>query len=56
MKVYVFSNLKDKSRDAFAKFKPLLEEYDMEMLKDKTDYYNMILANKYNEYCLEGLE
>ena len=32
------------------------EEYDMEMLKDKTDYYNMILANKYNEYCLEGLE
>ena len=32
------------------------KEYDMEMLKDKTDYYNMILANKYNEYCLEGLE
>lgn len=32
------------------------KEYDREMLKDNTDYYNMILANKYNEFCLEGLE
>ena len=32
------------------------KEYDRDMLKDKTDYYNMILANKYNEFCLEGLE
>lgn len=32
------------------------KEYNMEMLKDKTEYYNMLLANKYNEYCLEDLE
>ena len=32
MKVYVFSNLKDKSKDALARFKPLLEEYGYEMI------------------------
>ena len=52
--------VKDKIRgeDKYSKYILSIdgEEYDMEMLKDKTDYYNMILANKYNEYCLEGLE
>lgn len=52
--------VKDKIRgeDKYPKYILTIDdkEYDMEMLKDKTDYYNMILANKYNEYCLEGLE
>lgn len=49
---------KIKGEDKYSKYILSIdgEEYDMEMLKDKTDYYNMILANKYNEYCLEGLE
>ena len=37
MKVFVFSNLKDKSKDAFAKFKPLLEEYEMELIDNYED-------------------
>jgi len=56
-----FSDLtKDRVRgeDKYSQYILVIDgkEYDMEMLKDKTDYYNMILANKYNEYCLEGLE
>ena len=37
MKVYVFSNLKDKSKEAYAKFKPLLEEYNLEAITGGTD-------------------
>lgn len=56
-----FSDLtrdKVKGEDKYPQYILVIDgkEYDMEMLKDKTDYYNMILANKYNEYCLEGLE
>ena len=47
-----------KGEDKYSKYILAIDdkEYDMEMLKDKPDYYNMILTNKYNEFCLEGLE
>lgn len=53
-----FTKDKVKGEDKYPQYILVIDgkEYDMEMLKDKTDYYNMILANKYNEYCLEGLE
>jgi hypothetical protein len=56
-----FKNLgkdKVKGEDKYSQYILVIDgkEYDMEMLKDKIDYYNMLLVNKYNEYCLEGLE
>ena len=49
---------KVKGEDKYPKYILVIDgkEYDMEMLKDKTEYYNMLLTNKYNEYCLEELE
>lgn len=53
------ANFKDlKGKDKYSQYILVIDgkEYDMETLKDKTEYYNMLLANKYNEYCLEELE
>lgn len=37
MKIYVFCNLKDKSKEAYAKLTPLLEEFGYEITKEYTD-------------------
>ena len=42
MKIYVFCNLKDKSRDAYARFLPLLDEYGYEVVKEYSEDVDLL--------------
>ena len=44
MKVYVFSNLKDKSKEAYEKFKPLLEEYNLELVEKYSEEAELLVC------------